>query len=102
MEIKIETKPVVTLTLSIEEAAALAAAARNFYLSREAEIRQSGSGTVNFKETAKVDLERVGMGITAALGYKASEAVWDYANLNRPSQPTPDPEVDEDDEDQDD
>jgi hypothetical protein len=101
MDIKIETKPVVTLTLTIEEAAALAAAARNFVLDREIVIQHSGSGTVNFKNTAKEDLERVGMAITGALDYKTCEAVWDYANLERPEQPTPmdaglDPDEDDD------
>jgi hypothetical protein len=99
MNVTIENEPVVTLTMTIREAAALAAAARNFVEAREHMIQVCGSGTVNLKKAAREDLERVGMGLTKALGYPASESVWDYANIDRPSQPTPEATPDEDDDD---
>jgi hypothetical protein len=99
MNVTVKTKPVVTLTLSIEEAAALSAAAYNFYEARESMIRESGSGTVNLKDGAHKDLQRVAFGLIGAIDHHQREAVWDYANLNRPSQPTPDSSLGDDDDD---
>ena len=64
-------------------------------------INALGSGTVNFKKGPAETLQKLANGIQSAIGHHECEAVWDYANLDRPVKLALDPEVDEDEDDDD-
>jgi hypothetical protein len=95
MEIKnIETKKHLTISITEEEAAVLAAAARNFYQARAAYVRECPMGTVNLRECPMgtvnlkanyaVLLNDIGTNLTRAIDHQKNEDVWAYATSEQP------------------
>jgi hypothetical protein len=85
MEIKnIETKKHLTISITEEEAAVLAAAARNFYQARAAYVRECPMGTVNLKANYAVLLNDIGTNLTRAIDHQKNEDVWAYATSEQP------------------
>jgi len=72
------TEEIVTLRLTLKEAAVLACAARNFHDTRQALCKAEPGGYFGLKKSSARKLKEISDLISPMNTYEASEAVWNY------------------------